>query len=152
MNTPSHSQETNTPGFCQVDELLARQLRIPIEEKSRVRTKHVHHQSQKYNWSAEQVGTLLGSFYWGYCLSMLPGAIIAQKYGSYRVILLSCYVNAILTFFFPYLVNYGGYPMAVIIRVILGVASGLGVFPFLVNSDKNEFNCLHRTPEVIFGF
>ena len=130
LNAPSHSQESNTPGFCQVDELLARQLRIPIEEKSRFRTKQVHHQSQKYNWSAEQVGTLLSSYYWGYCLSMLPGAIIAQRYGFYRVILLSCYVNAILTFFFPYLINYGGYSMAVIIRIILGLASGLRVSQF----------------------
>ena len=130
LNTPSHSQETNTPGFCQADELLAGQLRIPIEEKSHVRTKKAHHQNQKYNWSAEQVGTLLSSYYWGYCLSMLPGAIIAQRYGFYRVILLSCYVNAILTFFFPYLINYGGYPMAVIIRIILGVASGLRVSQF----------------------
>ena len=130
LNTPSHSQETNTPGFCQADELLAGQLRIPIEEKSHVRTNKAHLQNQKYSWSAEQVGTLLSSYYWGYCLSMLPGAIIAQRYGFYRVILLSCYVNAILTFFFPYLINYGGYSMAVIIRIILGVASGLRVSQF----------------------
>ena len=75
-------------------------------------------------WNPSQVGTILGSYYWGYCFSMLPGSLIAQKFGHYNVILSSCAINAIVSIIFPVLVDKGGFICAVLARLIIGVASG----------------------------
>ena len=94
--------------------------------------------TQSYDWSPEQVGTLLGSYYWGYCLSMFPGSIIAQKYGSYRVILLSCLVNAFVSLVFPVMISFGGFPLAVFGRVLLGASSG----PFMPAVQGKTFESI----------
>ena len=44
---------------------------------------------------------MLGAFYIGYVVSMIPGAILAQKFGFYPVIAAVAFVNGLTTFAFP---------------------------------------------------
>ena len=122
----SQTRKSNEPGFCDVDNILYRHVRVSIEAPtSPTRKPSIELTSDEmYDWSPEQVGTLLGCYYWGYCVSMLPGAVLAQKYGFYSVILISSLVNALLTLFFPLFIRIGGFPAAVMSRVLLGAASG----------------------------
>ena len=67
----------------------------PVQEKS------LKISSEKKDWSAQQYGTMLGAFYVGYVASMIPGAILAQKFGFYPVITGVAFVNGLTTFAFP---------------------------------------------------
>lgn len=43
-----------------------------------------HHlpQASVYNWDSETQGLILGSFFWGYILTQIPGGYLAGRYGS----------------------------------------------------------------------
>ena len=77
----------------------------------------------KANWTAKQYGTMLGAFYYGYCAAMIPGALLAQRFGFYPVIIGVTMVNGFATFLYPMAVHFS-YNLAVAMRIILGLSSG----------------------------
>ena len=78
-----------TEPFCQIQQNLSsiengvKQTWKVEPEVFKFNTK-VEITEDRFHWTPEEIGTLLGSFYWGYCATMLIGAVAAQRYGTYR--------------------------------------------------------------------
>ena len=52
-------------------------------------------------WSAERQGVILGSFYYGYAVSHVPGGILAERYGGKWIFGLCTGVGALATIAVP---------------------------------------------------
>ena len=52
-------------------------------------------------WSAERQGVILGSFYYGYAISHVPGGILAERYGGKWIFGLCTGAAALVTLAVP---------------------------------------------------
>lgn len=73
-----------------------------------------------YNWDAETQGWILGSFFYGYIITQIPGGYIAGKFGGKLLMGFGILGTAVFTLLTPVAANLGaGYLIAV--RVLEGL-------------------------------
>lgn len=75
----------------------------------------------RYEWSQQLQGIILGSFYYGYVLTHIPGGLIAERYGAKYTAGLGILVTALCTILTPVLVEAYGAPALIVVRVIEGL-------------------------------
>lgn len=39
-------------------------------------------QNGEFGWDGKDQGLILGAFFWGYCLTQIPGGILAERFGG----------------------------------------------------------------------
>lgn len=84
--------------------------------------------SQRFPWSEELQGIILGSFYIGYVALHIPGALLAERIGGKTVIVSGLSCTFILTLLTPAIVVAGGSYALIMTRVLIGSFQG-GMFP-----------------------
>lgn len=57
--------------------------------------------SGEFDWSEALQGIILSSFFWGYVITHVPGAMLAQKYGGKYTLSLGILSTAIFTLITP---------------------------------------------------
>ncbi|XP_065338059.1 putative inorganic phosphate cotransporter, partial [Cloeon dipterum] len=83
----------------------------------------------EFDWDSETVGLILGSFYWGYIFTHLPGGVLSEKWGGKYLLSIGILSTAFLTLISPYAARLGpGWFIA--IRVLMGMGEGT-TFPAL---------------------
>ncbi|XP_077343508.1 sialin [Lithobates pipiens] len=113
INSTSHEQENRSANVC------------PDH------TAHpgVPHNStgKTYNWDADTQGWILGSFFYGYIITQIPGGYIAGKFGGKLLMGFGILGTAVFTLLTPVAANLGaGYLIAV--RALEGLGEGV-TFP-----------------------
>ena len=83
-----------------------------------------------FDWSEELQGIILGSFFWGYVISHIPGGILAEKYGGKYTLSLGILSTAIFTLLTPLAIDIGGAPLLILVRFLEGLGEGT-TFPAL---------------------
>lgn len=73
-----------------------------------------------FEWSQATQGLILGSFYYGYVLTHIPGGMLAERFGGKWVLGFGLLSTAICTFITPITVKMGGATALFILRVIEG--------------------------------
>lgn len=103
----------------------------------------------KYPWNEYQINLVLGSFFWGYVCTELPGGRLAEIVGPKRVFGYSMLVSSAITFLTPLSATYG-YIAVVVLRTLIGLML-VGFFQPLLNHDdlasvvkSNSFRVRHR--------
>ncbi|ESO12399.1 hypothetical protein HELRODRAFT_186317 [Helobdella robusta] len=81
-----------------------------------------------FNWGIGLQGIILGSFFYGYICTQFFGGLMAQKFGSKRLLLAAVGVNSILCLATPILTKLAGAPMLIIVRILQGIFQGI-TFP-----------------------
>ncbi|KAJ8365834.1 hypothetical protein SKAU_G00146650 [Synaphobranchus kaupii] len=90
------------------------------------RPKH-NHTAATYDWDSETQGWILGSFFYGYILTQIPGGYLARKYGAKWLLGVGILGTVLFTMVTPLAADLGaGYLIAV--RVLEGVGEGV-TFP-----------------------
>lgn len=84
--------------------------------------------NERFDWSEELQGFILGSFYIGYVLSHLPGAYLCERIGPKYVAAAAQIVAVIVTLVTPIVANWTGANGLIAIRIIMGLFQG-GFFP-----------------------
>ena len=80
-----------------------------------------------FNWNPKEQGIILGSFFYGYIITQIPGGFLAEKYGGKWLYGFGTLCTAALTLITPLAANTGlGYFIAV--RVLEGLGEGV-TFP-----------------------
>ncbi|KAK9296824.1 hypothetical protein QLX08_009237 [Tetragonisca angustula] len=87
------------------------------------RTTHEETNRTKYPWNEYQVNLVLGSFFWGYVCTELPGGRLAEIVGPKRVFGYSMLVSSAITFLTPLSATYG-YVAVVVLRALIGFMLG----------------------------
>ncbi|CAK9810498.1 Putative inorganic phosphate cotransporter [Anthophora plagiata] len=82
-----------------------------------------HADQTRYPWNEYQVNLVLGSFFWGYVCTELPGGRLAEIIGPKRVFGYSMLVSSVITFLTPLCATYG-YIAVAALRTILGLMLG----------------------------
>ncbi|XP_062319477.1 sialin [Osmerus eperlanus] len=86
-----------------------------------------NHKASVYDWDSETQGWILGSFFYGYILTQVPGGYLARKYGAKWLLGLGILGTVIFTLLTPVAADLGaGYLIAV--RVLEGIGEGV-TFP-----------------------
>lgn len=81
------------------------------------------HLAQRFDWSESQKQLILGSFFWGYIMTELPGGRLAELIGGHRVFGHSMLWSSVVTLIIPFAANLGVAAM-VTSRVVLGFLLG----------------------------
>jgi ACS family sodium-dependent inorganic phosphate cotransporter len=79
--------------------------------------------SDRFDWNEAQKQLILGSFFWGYILTELPGGRLAELVGGHRVFGHSMFWASIITLVTP-ITAHMGYLAMVILRALLGFMLG----------------------------
>lgn len=85
-------------------------------------------QGDRYDWSEELQGIILGSFYIGYVLMHLPGALLAEKCGGKWVLVFGLGVTSVFTLMTPTAIHLGNAYALIFVRVVVGLCQG-GMWP-----------------------
>ncbi|XP_029106726.1 sialin-like isoform X4 [Scleropages formosus] len=88
----------------------------------------IHNRSAAlYDWDSETQGWILGSFFYGYILTQIPGGYLARRYGAKWLLGLGILGTVVFTLLTPLAADLGaGYLIAV--RILEGVGEGV-TFP-----------------------
>ena len=81
----------------------------------------------QFGWSESQVGIILGSFYFGYMISMTIGGYLADKYGGKKVLGYGLLIWSFFTVITPAFA-YSGLWLLILVRILLGLGEGI-TFP-----------------------
>uniref|UniRef100_A0A803W3S3 Sialin n=1 Tax=Ficedula albicollis TaxID=59894 RepID=A0A803W3S3_FICAL len=82
---------------------------------------------QKYSWDADTQGWILGSFFYGYIITQIPGGYLASKIGGKLLLGFGIFGTSVFTLLTPLAANLGvGYLIAV--RALEGLGEGV-TFP-----------------------
>ncbi|CAO1339479.1 unnamed protein product [Diamesa hyperborea] len=92
-----------------------------LTESTRIST--IFGESRRFNWDSHQVQLVLGSFYWGYILTELPGGRLAELVGGHRVFGHSMLWASVITLLTPAAANFS-YTAFIVLRVLLGFMLG----------------------------
>ncbi|CAH1116345.1 unnamed protein product [Phaedon cochleariae] len=77
----------------------------------------------RFDWSETVQGHILGSYFWGYCVGSLPGGVLADVLGSYKVIFWTCLLSAILNSLSVYAAHVH-YALLMTCRFLIGLLAG----------------------------
>lgn len=81
----------------------------------------------KFHWDSFEQNIILGSFFWGYILTELPGGRLAELIGGHRVFGHSMLWASVLTLFTPFAAMFD-YKAVVFLRALLGLLLGEFIF------------------------
>lgn len=102
-------------------------------------------------WSKSNSGTILSSFFWGYCFTQILGGYLSDRYGGQRVILFSSIVWSVITIIMPNVISISSnlstflaLPFIVFVRIINGASQGVH-FPALMSITSQNLNASDRT-------
>ncbi|KAM4842726.1 voltage-gated purine nucleotide uniporter SLC17A9 [Thomomys bottae] len=89
--------------------------------------------SQDFGWSKREAGTVLSSFFWGYCLTQVVGGHLGDRIGGEKVILFSASAWGFITVATPLLGHLGSARLGFITsRMLTGLLQGV-YFPALTS-------------------
>ena len=75
----------------------------------------------EFDWNPEEQGIVLGSFYYGFIITQIPGGILCEKLGSKWIIGLATFVSGILTILNPLAARIGGIAGISTLRAVQGL-------------------------------
>jgi ACS family sodium-dependent inorganic phosphate cotransporter len=77
-----------------------------------------------FSWDSTTQGFILGSFFYGYIITQIPGGFLATKYGGKRVFLAGIAATSVLTLLTPLFAKAGtGYLITT--RILEGLFEGM---------------------------
>ncbi|GIY40928.1 hypothetical protein CDAR_540091 [Caerostris darwini] len=82
-------------------------------------------------WSPKMQGVILGSFYYGYSISQIPGARLAEIYSGKWILGFGIFISALLAFLIPEAAKFHTTAL-IVVRALQGLAQGV-TFPALYN-------------------
>lgn len=74
----------------------------------------------EFNWDEAKQGIVLGSFFYGYVLTQVPGGRLAELFGGKLIYGIGVLVTAIFTFLSPIAARIN-FPFFIIVRILEGM-------------------------------
>lgn len=96
-------------------------------------------------YSKTDSGTILSSFFWGYCLSQIYGGYLSDRYGGQRIIFVSSIFWSIITIVMPNVIeitaNFPAFslPFIVFVRIVNGAMQGV-YFPAMISITSQNLS------------
>lgn len=78
-------------------------------------------------WTEPEQGLVLGSYFWGYFITQIPGGRLSELYGGKWVFWTATCLNILGLLLSP-VCSYAGYQYLILMRIIMGLGAGV-TFP-----------------------
>ena len=88
---------------------------------------HGESEDGPFLWTQPQQGLVLGSYFWGYFVTQIPGGRIAELFGGKKVFFGAVALNALAALLMP-VCSYAGYEYLIVMRILQGLGAGV-TFP-----------------------
>ena len=75
----------------------------------------------EFNWDGHTQGIILGSFFWGYMITPLPGGILARHFGGKNVFGLGVLLSSLFSLLTPVAARFH-FAALIAVRVLTGLA------------------------------
>ncbi|XP_048590335.1 sialin isoform X2 [Nematostella vectensis] len=82
-----------------------------------------------FSWDQETRGIILGSFFYGYIVMLIPGGWLAERNGGKHFVGLGVLISSVLSLLTPLAARYS-YKMLIVLRILEGLAQGV-IYPSL---------------------
>uniref|UniRef100_A0A1I8IM27 Sialin n=1 Tax=Macrostomum lignano TaxID=282301 RepID=A0A1I8IM27_9PLAT len=102
----------------------------------------------QFSWDEQTQGLILGSFFWGYIVTQIPGGLLAERFGAKWVLGIGILWTAALTLLTP-LAAHWGVAALICLRVLEGVGEGV-TFPSLNAMLSQWAPPVERTTMAVF--
>jgi MFS family permease len=119
-HTPHHAPSNATSNLTLVPQSCSELLK-PFNASDPSASAGSGGESGEFDWTEAEQGFILGSFFWGYVLTQLPGGLLSQRYGGKWVVGLGLLLTAILTLFIPVAAR-SGKEYLIAVRIVQGLA------------------------------
>ncbi|XP_038659239.1 solute carrier family 17 member 9b isoform X1 [Scyliorhinus canicula] len=95
--------------------------------------------AEQFAWDKKQSGIVLGSFFWGYCLTQIIGGHISDRLGGDKILLLSATSWGSVITLTPLIVHWSSTPIIplTLSRFLMGLLQGV-FFPSLTSLLSNK--------------
>lgn len=80
---------------------------MPSTTNRTLDSEFIHNTGTKYNWTQEQQGWILSSYFAGYSIGHIPGALLTHKFSAKWMLSLSVLVPCISSAATPFVLSYG---------------------------------------------
>lgn len=80
----------------------------------------IHQARGEFNWDSNLQGIVLGSFYYGYVLTQIPGGLLAEKYGAKWIFGLGILLSSILCLITPLMARWSVWAL-ILTRAVEGL-------------------------------
>lgn len=87
----------------------------------------------RYDWKSEIQGLILGSYFWGYILTSIPGGLLAEQFGPVRTIGITTILSGALTLLIPLGASFH-YGVVIAARFLTGALS-VSITYYGINSN-----------------
>ncbi|XP_078487255.1 sialin-like isoform X2 [Ciona intestinalis] len=105
--------------------LLATAVVCPQYQANSTTDEHVfQYQEGEFDWSLAKQGLLLSCYWYGYTVSNIPGAWLAQRFGIRITLGVTSLLSAMLTFFVPVAARLS-FSFLVALRITMGLLQGV---------------------------
>merc|ERR1711872_1103428 len=96
---------------------------VPKEVCNNATKSYVEHNGEfRFCWTEEEKGNVLGAFFYGYVVLMIPSGAVAERFGSKLILGVCLLLTTILSIVTP-LVAYQGPSLLIALRVVQGLCS-----------------------------
>ena len=75
----------------------------------------------EFDWSAQEQGLLLGAFFYGFIVTLVPGGYLSEKFGPKWVLFGSISGGILCTFLSPVVARSGGFAGFMALKIIQGL-------------------------------
>ena len=113
--------------FCRVNLSIA--IVAMTEEKNTTLANGTIITESDFDWSTNEQTNLLGSYFYGYVCTQIPGAYLSSRFGFKWILFTTTLITSIITIVTPFLADLN-YISIFISRIILGLFHGV-TFPVL---------------------
>lgn len=83
----------------------------------------------RYEWDSSTQGLILGSYFWGYIITSIPGGFVSERFGPARTITIVTIISGAVTILTPLCASWH-YGLVIANRFILGLLGGV-IYPAL---------------------
>ena len=100
---------------------------------------HISLQYPDFTWERQTQGVILGSFFYGYIFTQIPGGWLATKFGGKRIFLIGIGATSVLTILTPILTRVGtGFLISTRILEGLFEVSFICILSYSINNLPHE--------------
>ncbi|GFY72488.1 hypothetical protein TNIN_170591 [Trichonephila inaurata madagascariensis] len=113
-------QQTTDPVDIQSPDVACKELIPPMDTGN----SSFPHKRGDFDWDSSTQATILGSFFYGYVVTQIPGGILAEKYGAKWLFGIGVLVTSLFTLLTPLAAELG-VSYLVFVRVMEGLGEGV---------------------------
>jgi ACS family sodium-dependent inorganic phosphate cotransporter-like MFS transporter 5 len=105
---------------------------------------------EEFYWDSADQGLILGSFFWGYVISQVPGGLLAERFGGKWPFGIGMLITALFTLLTPWAARQGK-EVLILLRIIQGLGEVRSILCLTICMDIQYLYISISASQVVYG-